>query len=659
MSILITRPEPGASRTKAILESTGRTCVVASLFTIVAIPGPRPTGRFAALIVTSGNGAAGLSPESANLAADIPVFAVGDTTADAVRASGFSNVQSAAGDNRALARLVLAKVAPKFRLLLATGEDHKPGLPAALTKVGYEVAVWLRYKAEAVDSLPEEARSALASAEADTVLHYSRRASEAFLALTSAAGLADRAASVQHLCLSEDVAEPLRSAGIDQVRVAGTLDETGLLALLGVSEPSAPQGTAARARRGPARSQDPVTSVPEPDDVAMTTAPAASIPESAVATEVPPPMAVALDAASSAAAPASVEAALSSVSTSPVESVGGGYPGAKATDPKGSSMTSLALTGLAGGLVGAVAITFLAPLLNQAGIRFPNSPTLAATDARLTVLEARQAGAPTAAGSSAPAASQASESVQRMASLEQRIADLAARGPAASAPDAGLAAQIAELRQKLEATERAAQSASQAAATSAQALAPRLAELERVSRMVGTPSAAANGSARLIIAERVGRAVANGEVFATEVAALTKLGAGPEQSSILSGLAQQKLATVAGLRADLARLRQSPSLQPAAGAPWHERLQGLLDSVVRVRVAGSGPAQSPSAIMDRIDNALQSGALEMAAALFGTLPEPARQDGRAFIDALQRRVSADKAIKSIMDDAIKALSGAS
>jgi ABC-type molybdate transport system permease subunit len=135
MSILVTRPEPGASRTLAALTALDKPALAAPLFEIVQTAQPRPSGRFAALLVTSQNGAAGLSPASSGLAADLPVFAVGDRTAQALRDAGFMDVTSASGDQKALTRLVLARLSTRYRVLLATGEDHKDGLPAAFAAV--------------------------------------------------------------------------------------------------------------------------------------------------------------------------------------------------------------------------------------------------------------------------------------------------------------------------------------------------------------------------------------------------------------------------------------------------------------------------------------------------------------------------------------------
>jgi hypothetical protein len=90
----------------------------------------------------------------------------------------------------------------------------------------------LRYKAEAVAKLPEEAREALRAGQIDVALHYSRRASETLLSLAAAEGLGDALAKMRHLCLSQDVAAPLQDAGLAKVEIAAHPHEDSLLALV-------------------------------------------------------------------------------------------------------------------------------------------------------------------------------------------------------------------------------------------------------------------------------------------------------------------------------------------------------------------------------------------------------------------------------------------
>jgi uroporphyrinogen-III synthase len=66
----------------------------------------------------------------------------------------------------------------------------------------------------------------------DAVLQFSRRSAENFLAGAKSAGLVAQALTPRHLCLSEQVAEPLKAAGARNVAAARRPDETALLELL-------------------------------------------------------------------------------------------------------------------------------------------------------------------------------------------------------------------------------------------------------------------------------------------------------------------------------------------------------------------------------------------------------------------------------------------
>jgi uroporphyrinogen-III synthase len=75
-------------------------------------------------------------------------------------------------------------------------------------------------------------RNALKAGSVDAVLHYSARSAAAFLAAASRAGLGDAVARIRHVCLSAEVAAPLRAAGIGAADVAGEPNEKALLACL-------------------------------------------------------------------------------------------------------------------------------------------------------------------------------------------------------------------------------------------------------------------------------------------------------------------------------------------------------------------------------------------------------------------------------------------
>jgi uroporphyrinogen-III synthase len=73
---------------------------------------------------------------------------------------------------------------------------------------------------------------ALHAGTLDAALHYSRRSAEAFVAGAYAARLDSPALALRQLCLSDQVAMPLRSAGAPTVAVAAHPDEASLFGLL-------------------------------------------------------------------------------------------------------------------------------------------------------------------------------------------------------------------------------------------------------------------------------------------------------------------------------------------------------------------------------------------------------------------------------------------
>ena len=223
--VWITRAQPGAARSAARLTALGYEPIVAPLLTIRALPealsqAPDLT-TVAALAFTSPNGVeafAALVP--APLLRDRPVFAVGDTTAEAARDAGFTDARSAAGDIHGLARLI--KASPAEGLILAPGAREPAGdLPALLPD-------------RAVQRLPvyaAEETGAAPPADFDAVLVHSPRAARALAAVLSP----DTAIQRLAVCISPAAAAPLSALSFTEIRTAEAPDETSMLTALGKS----------------------------------------------------------------------------------------------------------------------------------------------------------------------------------------------------------------------------------------------------------------------------------------------------------------------------------------------------------------------------------------------------------------------------------------
>lgn len=100
--LLVLRPEPGASRTATRAAALGLEALVVPLFEIVARDwaAPDPAG-FDALMITSAN-AIEQGGNRLKLYANLPVYAVGEATAQAARGAGFTTVHKGPGDANGL-----------------------------------------------------------------------------------------------------------------------------------------------------------------------------------------------------------------------------------------------------------------------------------------------------------------------------------------------------------------------------------------------------------------------------------------------------------------------------------------------------------------------------------------------------------------------------
>jgi uroporphyrinogen-III synthase len=233
MRLLVTRPEPDNQRTAAVLRARGHEVMLAPLLRIEAIAnadlGAPP---FAAILMTSANGARAIAahPRHRELIA-LPVLTVGDASADAARAAGFADVASADGDGRDLVRTAAARFAgARQPLLYLSGEDRARDLAGELSALGLTVRTVVIYRAAKAGAFPSAVRAALEQQSIDGVVHFSRRSVESYVECSRAVG--GPALTPVHFCLSARAAEPLKLAGVAQIRLAGHPDEANLLELV-------------------------------------------------------------------------------------------------------------------------------------------------------------------------------------------------------------------------------------------------------------------------------------------------------------------------------------------------------------------------------------------------------------------------------------------
>lgn len=239
MAVLVTRPHPDNEATAASLRARGVEVLLAPVlrFEPVAFRDDADA-RYGAVIVTSANAPRGIGSHlKGHHLLELPLFAVGEHTADAARRAGFTHVISANGDAAGLRAAVLASVKAKqlkkaATLLYLAGADLARDLAGELGGDGFRVVTQTTYRMTSVPSLPRDVCDAFAASRVEAVLHYSRRSARAFVEAARAAGVEISALAIPQCCISDNVAAVVRDAGATQVMVAGTPDENALFGAL-------------------------------------------------------------------------------------------------------------------------------------------------------------------------------------------------------------------------------------------------------------------------------------------------------------------------------------------------------------------------------------------------------------------------------------------
>jgi uroporphyrinogen-III synthase len=234
MRVLVTRPEPDASRQAEMLSARGHEPVVAPLLTIEYLDDAAlDLAGAQALIVTSRNALRALARhKQRDEALKVPVLAVGDATAHAAQELGFREVTIGLGTGAALAGLITQELAPgEGPLIHMVGDALAFDLAAALEAHGFTVRKTLLYRGVPADTIPAETLSMLLQGGIDGVILMSPRTARVFMELLAKHDAVEAGKGLICYCLSEAIAEELTPLGF-AVRVAATPREEDVLALL-------------------------------------------------------------------------------------------------------------------------------------------------------------------------------------------------------------------------------------------------------------------------------------------------------------------------------------------------------------------------------------------------------------------------------------------
>jgi uroporphyrinogen-III synthase len=237
MAILVTRPHPDNETTAAALRGRGHEVLLAPMLRFEAVAsGEHLDAGYDTVIATSANALRTIDLAGHALLA-VPLFAVGEHTAEAARVAGFAKVTSADGDADTLRDLLRARVKAKklkrsSRLLYLAGADLSRDLAGELGADGFDVTVLTIYRMVALSTLPRDVLDAFAANRVEAVLHYSARSARAFIEAVRGAGIEISALSLPQCCISGNLATILREAGATRVLAASEPNENALFEAL-------------------------------------------------------------------------------------------------------------------------------------------------------------------------------------------------------------------------------------------------------------------------------------------------------------------------------------------------------------------------------------------------------------------------------------------
>ncbi|MET4697238.1 uroporphyrinogen-III synthase [Constrictibacter sp. MBR-5] len=611
MRALITRPRENAGAIARALSERDIEPIQEPLLEIRATDhGPIDLDGVQAVLLTSAFGAREFATSTERR--DLPIFAVGDATADAARNAGFDKVESARGDAEALAMLVMEKLKPADGALLHAGGRTIAGdLAGQLGEAGYEVRRVELYSALPAPALSIETIEALKSGGLDLVLFFSPRTAGTFVRLVQEAGVADRCAQVTALCLSAQVAEAARGVGWRRVEIADRPEQPAMIALVDrwletgtmppQDEQSQPAAEAAASAAEPVRK-------PEIRWEQKDQAQRAS----------PPPQ-----------------------------------PQRRRGVGSGVVAALLVLLALATGVLGYM----LWDRQEQLRVAMEQGQRSRIPTAEITDLQGRIGSAEARMTENLSRIEQ--RLGDRLDALESRITEVAARDQ--GQPD--LEARIDDLQAKLTAVQDARgalqdqlSAVEQSTGKLGDRLTTGLADIEKQvtaateAAQEATREAARDRTAAMLMAlNGVRDALAEGAPFDTQVSDLRKLGQNePAVAEALSGWADRAAAGIPTRPQLTKRFKEIASevggrIRPQTGEGWLDSMIERATSVVRVRRVGEDAAgDTPDAVLARAEAAMDNGNLAKAVDEVGALQgEPAAAFADWLADAKARLAVAD------------------
>lgn len=236
-SVLITRPKAAAEAFASRLQQEGLKVYIAPLMEYLPLPADVSGAASANALVFSSVQAVTLFAQRSDVR-HLPVFAVGEATAQAATLAGFTTIETSPGDSLSLAGLIRArqeKLQLK-KLFHPAGEDTASDLGRMLSGDGMTVKRVTLYKAAFIENIAPEIEQALATGKISTVTLFSARTAQNFVRILKQPHMKNVSATLEAVCLSQRIAKELRGTKWRAIHVSSTPNTNSVIAHLTARE---------------------------------------------------------------------------------------------------------------------------------------------------------------------------------------------------------------------------------------------------------------------------------------------------------------------------------------------------------------------------------------------------------------------------------------
>ncbi len=210
--VLVTRPEPGATRTAKRLARLGYEPIKLPLSEIVGLGASVPANKFDAVIATSANAFLHLPKVAVAPLAGVPVFVVGAATAEAAIQADLLHVKAEGGDVEGLLAMLKDALSAGDKVIYLAGKVRRLDIEESLKAWGVDVDVVEVYDTKLVSYSTENLKF-LADKSIAAVLVTSVTAAETLMQILESPEFSQLYEKSRFICLSNRIADAIKRAG--------------------------------------------------------------------------------------------------------------------------------------------------------------------------------------------------------------------------------------------------------------------------------------------------------------------------------------------------------------------------------------------------------------------------------------------------------------